>query len=308
MIGSYVPDVYRYTKKEGVWEFELGYEPSVELERLLASFGSRAVRFQSENAVISFAPLGEKSCGWRVRVGDYNVYLAVGEPCEEMRDRVFSFHRTMLNEGYYFPTREFVLASWKKAPLETECADVVATRSRMLGRLVEKWLPPIESCLELGCGGGGNLAGLKQQGVKKVAGIDLNDRALAGSGLSADSFYHGDMVEKIGEIGDSAYDLVFSIGSLMCLHPYTAPDFWERLYRVAGKGVITVENEVNGSVRSWPRDYGWIFDRLGAVEMLSVKNFGADAVNALARLDSQLTELVLDSRLVGYTVRVFMKI
>ena len=50
----------------------------------------------------------------------------------------------------------------------------------------------------------------------------------------------------------------------MHLHPETTNAFWQEIVRVAGRYIITIENESGFSVRFWARNYRSAFESLGA--------------------------------------------
>ena len=54
----------------------------------------------------------------------------------------------------------------------------LAKQAGLIVEELEEVLPKDASILELGCGAGRNLAGLKKAGFKNLAGIEINEKAL----------------------------------------------------------------------------------------------------------------------------------
>ena len=123
--------------------------------------------------------------------------------------------------------------------------------------------------LEIGCNVGRNLEGLRIAGYSDLYGIDINKEAIAlmrkeFPKLSV-SLVVAPVEEKIREISDNYFDLVFTMAVLQHLHPKSKFVFAE-MARIT-KYLITVEDEHSRSWRHKPRDYGRVFSKLGMVQI-----------------------------------------
>ena len=132
-----------------------------------------------------------------------------------------------------------------------------------------KYLPLDASIIELGCGTGRNLAGLKAVGFTNLFGVEINPDAIA---LGRKSFPLLEGIEILNSsIEDAINDLpeadcYFTQGVLMHLPP-TSEWVFEVMSRKARKLIMTSENEDHGYVIAWARDYGKIFTALGWTEL-----------------------------------------
>ncbi len=132
-----------------------------------------------------------------------------------------------------------------------------------------KYLPLDASIIELGCGTGRNLAGLKEVGFTNLYGVEINQRAID---LGRKSFPALEGIEiQCGAIEDVINDLpeadcYYTQGVLMHLPP-TSDWVHEVISRKAQKLIMTSENEDHGYVIAWARDYGKIFQALGWIEL-----------------------------------------
>lgn len=142
--------------------------------------------------------------------------------------------------------------------------------------MLEKYLTPEQSILELGSGTGRNLAGLKRNGFVDVAGIELNERAVA---LGLQHFPElADVPVKIGAVESALkrhakVDCIFTQGLLQHLPP-DLDWIFATIAKKANCLVMVIENEWPSGLRSWARDYKTIFEGLGWVQVEARVNTG----------------------------------
>lgn len=116
--------------------------------------------------------------------------------------------------------------------------------------------------MELGCGAGRNLAGLKKAGFKNLAGIEINEKALE---LGRKTFDLAGIELTCSAIEDALIpevDCIYTHGVLMHLPPESEGVF-ETIANKAKSFILTVENEsITGNLQ-WPRNYEKIFTAFG---------------------------------------------
>ena len=142
--------------------------------------------------------------------------------------------------------------------------------------------------LEVGCGSGRHLEGLRRAGYGNLTGIDINPESfdvlreqyprLAETG----QFHTGAIEELVGEFEDGAFDVVYTVETLQHIHP---EDTWvfEELVRITGDLLITAENEGNSPQRGrgetdvsyvddefplYHRNWKAVFAELGLAQLL----------------------------------------
>ena len=145
-----------------------------------------------------------------------------------------------------------------------------------------------DAILEVGCGSGRHLEGLRRAGYENLTGIDINAGAfdvlreqyphLAETG----QFHTGAIEELVGEFEDGAFDVVYTVETLQHIHP---EDTWvfEELVRITGDLLITAENEGNSPNRGrgetdvsyvddefplYHRNWKAVFSDLGLAQLL----------------------------------------
>jgi len=130
------------------------------------------------------------------------------------------------------------------------------------------------SYVEIGCGTGRNLAGLKAKGFKKLSGIKISEKAIQ-VGRAAFPLLEGipieceaieDVISQLPKV-----DCIFTQGVLQHLSPDTD---WvhKTMTKKARKVIMVIENEQPHGIRSWARDYSKIFTDLGWTEVESKTN------------------------------------
>lgn len=134
----------------------------------------------------------------------------------------------------------------------------LAKQASLVVNELENLLPKDASILELGCGAGRNLAGLKQAGFTNLAGIEINPRAielgqktfdLSGISLTCSAIEDADIPEV---------DCIYTHGVLMHIPPENEAVF-VTIAEQAKSIILTVENEFIDGNLQWPRNYEQIF-------------------------------------------------
>lgn len=141
-------------------------------------------------------------------------------------------------------------------------------RSEYLVELLNAHSPSPVSALELGCNAGRNLKFLHAAGWTDLAAIEVSENALAAlrkahPELAGATLLAGSLEDELPKLGDGAYGGVFSMAVLEHVH-YDSDWLMEHVVRVAGRLIVTIENETDVSDRTFPRNYRRVFERLGA--------------------------------------------
>ncbi len=215
--------------------------------------------------------------GYRIRLGHCRLYLSLGNQVYENKTGIelaSHMHLLFMTRRLYYVEEADILGYWENPDdefnrSEDYAQESLTVRSVFLQGLIEKHCLGVASALEIGCNLGRNLNHLKTRMNLNVAGIEISPNALEQRAkfypvLDDSTFYCGDAREILPTIDENGYDLVFSMAVLMHLHPETPDAFWQEIVRVAGRYIITIENESSSSVRSWSRNYRSAFESLGA--------------------------------------------
>lgn len=149
---------------------------------------------------------------------------------------------------------------------ETFIRERTRQRTISLTNLVRKIKTPRDSkILELGCGVGRNLAGLRIIGYTNLWGIDINKKAIDFCKRyfpNLNAYLRVGPIEKlIINIPDNCFELVFTMAVLEHIHPISEWIFKE-ITRIT-KYLITIEDEHSKSPRHFPRNYEKIFTKFG---------------------------------------------
>lgn len=120
--------------------------------------------------------------------------------------------------------------------------------SELLRGLLTRTVGTDASVLEVGCSSGRHLSSLLEHGFSDLSGIEVNEDALdvmaeTYPALAAEGTFYLDAVEDV-VVGfeDDRFDAIYSVQTLQHLHPDVEWVF-DELVRVAGKLLVTVENE-----------------------------------------------------------------
>jgi len=138
----------------------------------------------------------------------------------------------------------------------------LAKQAGLIVEELEEVLPKDASILELGCGAGRNLAGLKKAGFKNLAGIEINEKALE---LGRKTFDLAGIELTCSAIEDALIpevDCIYTHGVYMHLPPESEGVF-ETIANKAKSFILTIENEFITGNLQWPRNYEKIFTAFG---------------------------------------------
>lgn len=137
-------------------------------------------------------------------------------------------------------------------------------RSAYLVQLFQKWIPQDASIFELGCNAGRNLAHLHAAGFTSLEACDISQPAIdvlraTFPELAEVPVTCAPAEELLTTIAEGAHDVVFTMAVLEHIHPESEHIFGE-MARIAGKHVITIEDEALSTWRHFPRQYREIFE------------------------------------------------
>jgi SAM-dependent methyltransferase len=152
--------------------------------------------------------------------------------------------------------------------------------------LQEAGVEPTDSILELGCNIGRNLAVLNQRGFHELNGIEINPHAVA----AMRQYYPdtskrvevtiGPLEKVLPGVADHAHEVVFSMAVLEHVHPDSDAIF-DHIVRVAGRFILTIEDEGTVTPRHFARDYRAVFESRGCrqVRVLEFNQVSTEAFN-----------------------------
>ncbi len=135
---------------------------------------------------------------------------------------------------------------------------------------VLSFLPSDARILEIGCNAGRNLDYLFRAGYTNLWGIEIGSAAVEmfeatfPETRGSTQLICGDALEEITNLPSSHFDLVFTRGVLVNIHPKDNT-FFSEICRVTRAFVLTDESE--GSWTAWPRDFSQLFGQLGLEEI-----------------------------------------
>jgi SAM-dependent methyltransferase len=184
--------------------------------------------------------------------------------------------------------REVIHAYWRK-PWDGRNAPAAylspkaAARSRFLVDLFGRHVSKATSVFEVGCNAGRNLAHLHAAGYTRLQACDISAAAVdllrsAHPELRAPVMV-GPAEDLLPTLPDRAFGAVFTMAVLEHLPPESEQVFAD-MVRIAGKTLVTVEDEVLPSWRHFPRKYRDIFEGLG---MRQVEETSCAAVPGLGK-------------------------
>ncbi|MGA8163537.1 MAG: class I SAM-dependent methyltransferase [Waddliaceae bacterium] len=314
---SFMNSIHNYIlfQRHGdIMEPVLFFEPGPLLKKVMEEMPGKAVSFDKTQTG-KFEEIPLTTPGWRIKLFNKFFYLRIGKPKEEERKSIIHLHTQFMTSGLYFINESDLIEYWQNprdifnAPEGYKLSPETEQRSRYLYGLIRSFTQGIQSALEIGCNIGRNLAFLNQHGFD-VAGVDISQRALEllkeeYPSLNKAPLFCGRAQDILPNIETNAYDLVFSMATLMHLPPNTGDNFWKEILRVAKKALITIENEKSSSNRNWKRNYVEIFTKFGAIEfyseLITQKTLPLNQIQ-----DEGKSTQVVKSALLGYTARVFI--
>jgi SAM-dependent methyltransferase len=150
-------------------------------------------------------------------------------------------------------------------------------RSEFLVRLFRQYVSPEWRILEIGCNAGRNLHFLDQAGYHNLAGIEISSQAVR---MLRETFpemarriavHQGAVEAVIRELDAAAFDVVFALAVLEHIHPESEWTFAE-MARIAGRLLVTIEDEHGRSWRHVPRSYDRVFEPLGMKQVCVEQN------------------------------------
>lgn len=147
--------------------------------------------------------------------------------------------------------------------------DKKTLRSMFIAKLITKLrVGTFDPILELGSGTGRNLRWLYRCGYRRLAGIEISEKAANFNKAQleipeSEILVYVEPIENvIQKFPNDSFIAVFSCAVLEHIHPDSAWIF-EEMARIAAKTIITVEDESTRSQRHFPRNYRTVFENLG---------------------------------------------
>ena len=141
-------------------------------------------------------------------------------------------------------------------------------RSEFLLSLAGPYLSEGSRVLEVGTNVGRNLNQLWQAGQRNLTGIEISEQAVEAMRreypeMAAGSDIRIGRAEEVLPALEEPFDLVFTMAVLVHIHFDSDPIVFPNLARLAGRALITVEDERHRSWRHFTRDYREVFEPLG---------------------------------------------
>jgi len=154
-------------------------------------------------------------------------------------------------------------------------------------RDIEPLLPArVERVLEIGCGGGGTLAWLKQSGrAQWTAGIELSPEAAAVAGTRVDDVRCGDANALLAKFPTESFDLILCLDVLEHLvDPWEALGRIQTLLRPGGRIITSLPNVRHHSVVLPLLFRGrWEYRDAGIMDRTHLRFFSRQGISALMR-------------------------
>jgi SAM-dependent methyltransferase len=153
-----------------------------------------------------------------------------------------------------------------------------ATRSLLLARwLSEAGITADESILELGCNAGRNLAALRCCGFRNLTGIEINPNALSAMQTAFPvtareaRLLNGTIEAVLPTFPDRSHAVIFTMAVLEHIHPDSEALVFDAMVRVAGRYILTIEDETHTTPRHFPRDYARVFEARRCRQVSSIR-------------------------------------
>jgi SAM-dependent methyltransferase len=141
-------------------------------------------------------------------------------------------------------------------------------RSAFLVEILRRHAAPTDRILEIGCNAGRNLEHLFRAGFANLAGLEISPgaldvlRATYPELARAAALHLGALEERARGFADGEFDAVYTMAVLEHIHRDSDWVFAE-IARIAGRVLITIEDERERSWRHFPRNYRRVFEPLG---------------------------------------------
>lgn len=155
-------------------------------------------------------------------------------------------------------------------------------KSEFLVSLVQRYVAPNASIMEIGCNAGRNLNFLFRAGFENLQAIEISERAIATFREAFPevachvSIRNYPVEQAIPGYEDNSVDLIFTMAVLEHIHNESSGVFSD-MVRVARRWIITIEDEMDVSDRHFPRNYRRVFEGLGMKqieEMADMDQYG----------------------------------
>lgn len=139
---------------------------------------------------------------------------------------------------------------------------------------IERYCDRKMSILEIGCGTGRNLVGLKRAGFNNISGIEISPKAVE----IGRAYFHeyrdiSVIIAPVEDVAESLpdYDVIYTQGCLMHL-PYELDWVIEKIKRQANYLILTNEGEPRYSEHVWARNYKEYITSGGAWKQVEMEN------------------------------------
>jgi SAM-dependent methyltransferase len=162
-------------------------------------------------------------------------------------------------------------------------------KSGLLVDIVGRHMDKAATILELGCNVGRNLHYLHRAGFTELAAIEISEQAVAKlrsvfpDSAATAAIELSSLEDGLARRPSRSADLVFSMAVLEHIHEDSAAAVFRDIARVAGRYLVTIEDEKVVSWRHFPRRYDRVFEPLGltqieAIDCDDVAGLGPDYV------------------------------
>ena len=138
--------------------------------------------------------------------------------------------------------------------------------TELVVNIMEKHCSRDMSILEIGCGTGRNLVGLRAAGFENVSGIEISKKSVEVGRAAFPEYKNIDVtVAAIEDVAKDLlrYDVIYTQGCLMHL-PYDLDWVIEMIKQQARFLIMTNEGEPRYGVHAWGRDYKEYIEQGGA--------------------------------------------
>jgi SAM-dependent methyltransferase len=142
-------------------------------------------------------------------------------------------------------------------------------RSEYLVSLMDRFADSSDSIFEVGCNAGRNLGYLFRAGYAHLGALEISSDALdclrreLPDVDGAAQLFEGTAESILPTLADGQFDVVYSMAVLVHIHPDSEAEVFGNIARVAGRRIITIEDERCRSWRHFERNYRQVFEPLG---------------------------------------------